>query len=221
MKQAIIIANGRLEEPPDLSNLILPSSLIIAVDGGVHNAITLGIQPNILIGDFDSIGQEELIKFQAKGVHVLQYPPRKDETDLELALLYAASHKVMQALILGALGARWDMSVANILLAANPRFMDIDIRFLDGTQELFLLKTREKSKITGRPGDTLSLIPLAGDVYGISTHGLEYPLKDESLQFGTGRGVSNVFSQEQVEITYKRGLLLCIVDKTGFPLPAK
>ena len=214
MKQAIIVANGRMEAPTNLSSYIKASDFIIAADGGVHHCITLGIQPNLIIGDLDSTSLDELSAFRDAGVEIIHYPTRKDETDLELALTYAKVHGVTQVIILAGLGGRWDMTIANILMISHPLYAMMNIRLLDGTQELFSLRAGERSAIHGDPGDILSLIPLVGDVSGVITEGLEYPLNDETLQFGTSRGVSNVLVMDQAFIFIKQGLLLCIVNRT-------
>ena len=215
MKQAILFANGSMEKPPDLSSFIQSSALVIAVDGGVRKCISLDIQPNVLIGDFDSIGYDEMKSFQAAGVEIIQYPTHKDETDLELALNYINNTEVSDVMIIGGLGARWDMTIANILIITNSVYTDLNIHFLDGTQDLFLLRAGENTLIKGNLGDTLSLIPLVGDVSGVSTQGLLYPLQNETLRFGTARGVSNVFTLERVQINIKHGLLLCIINRIG------
>jgi len=118
-------------------------------------------------------------------------------------------------LIFGALGARWDMTVANITLLAHPMFARMKLRMLDGNQELILLRANEQSVLNGHPGDSISLIPLTGDVAGIFTDGLEYPLEGEDLKFGSSRGVSNVFMQEQSQILFREGVLLCIINRAG------
>ena len=215
MKQALIIANGKMEKPPALSSYVSASTLIIAADGGIHNCISLGIQPNVIIGDLDSMESEEIPIYREAGVDVIQYPTHKDETDLELALQYAKKHEVSDLIIIGGLGARWDMTIANILLIAQPMFTGINIHLMDGTQELFLLKPGVQSVVHGHPRDTISLIPLTGEVSGVITDGLEYPLNDETLQFGTSRGVSNVLLMKQAQIYFQQGFLLCILNRTG------
>jgi thiamine pyrophosphokinase len=215
MKQALIIANGVMEKPPELSSYVSASTLIIAADGGIHNCISLGIQPNVIIGDLDSMELEEIPIYREAGVEVIQYPTHKDETDLELALQYAKKHEVSELIIIGGLGARWDMTIANILLISQPMFTGINIRLMDGTQELFLLQPGVQSVVHGHPGDTISLIPLTGEVSGVITDGLEYPLNDETLQFGTSRGVSNVLLTKQAQIYFQQGFLLCILNRIG------
>ena len=142
------------------------------------------------------------------GVEIIQYPTHKDETDLELALQYASNHEITQVYIIGALGNRWDMTLANILLAVNIKFSQLSIRLLDGTDELAILRGEGQFEINGRSGDTLSLVPLGGDVCGITTHGLEYPLADETLYFGSSRGVSNIIISDQARVIIKQGILL-------------
>jgi thiamine pyrophosphokinase len=213
MKQAIVFANGKMEFPFTLASYIQTTPVIIAVDGGIHNCLSLGFQPNILIGDLDSIGVEELNIYLENGVDIIRYPTHKDETDLELALQHTIMLGINAVLILGGLGARWDMTIANILLISNPVYKDMNIKFLDGDQELFILNAGDVSRILGQVGDTLSLIPLLGDVKGIQTHGLEYPLNNEILEFGTARGVSNVLNFEQVQVFFQEGLLCCVHRK--------
>jgi thiamine pyrophosphokinase len=211
MKQAIIFANGSMENPQQIQSEIQSSSLIIAVDGGTKNCKKYGLHPNVIIGDLDSMDSTEIKAYQDSNVQLLQYPTHKNETDLELALHYVVKNEIDEVVILGALGVRWDMTISNILLIANPAFDTLHIRILDGNQELFLLRAGTSSGIHGNTGDIVSLIPLAGDVIGITTNGLEYPLIDEDLVFGAARGVSNVLLHDNAQIFFKEGQLLCTV----------
>ena len=211
MKRAIIFANGIMERPQRITSEITTSDLIIAADGGCLHCKTLGLIPNVIIGDFDSLSAEEIADYQQAGSKLIRYPAHKDETDLELALLYANEQDVEEVLIFGALGARWDMTLANLLLPTQPVFNNINIRLLDGTQELTLLRGGETLFLDGQPGERVSLIPLAGDASGITTIGLEYPLDNENLLLGSPRGVSNVLRNERAQIVLKDGILMCIL----------
>jgi len=213
MKRAIIFANGKMEVPPPILKDIQSSDLIIAADGGTHHCERWGIMPNVIVGDFDSLVSKEVTTFQQAGVEIIQYPAHKDETDLELALQLSLKGEVTDVYILGALDARWDMTIANVLLAANPMFSQVKIRLLDGLQELIILRGEGRIDIDGHPGDVISLIALGGDAYGITTYGLEYPLYNETLYFGSPRGVSNTFSQDQAHVFIRKGiLLLCTMN---------
>jgi thiamine pyrophosphokinase len=208
MKRAYIFANGRMDASPPIIKEIKPSDLVIAADGGSHHCRALGIIPSVIIGDLDSLTAEEVRHFEQNGVRIIRYPTSKDETDLELALLFAQEHGIDEVIILGALGARWDMTFANVLLAAHSKFTGLSIRLVDGTQELSLLRGSGGIEINERKGQALSLIPIGGDANGITTTGLEYPLHDETLYLGSPRGVSNVIIGESAGVTLKSGILL-------------
>ena len=208
--RAVIFANGQLNGLVKLQ----PEDLIIAADGGAQHCLRLGIRPQVVIGDFDSVGGDELETLRGQGAEIIAFPARKDYTDLELALLEAQKRGAKQILLLAALGARWDQSLANILLPAA--FPGLRISLVDGPQEISFIHPGETLEITGRAGDTVSLIPLGGDAKGITTHGLEYPLAAETLRLGSTRGISNVLlhqasAADRASVTLGAGLLLCAV----------
>ncbi len=215
MKRAFIFANGKMDVPPAILQGLHTDDLVIAADGGTHHCQLLGILPGVIIGDFDSVSDPQLESYERAGVVTIRYPPHKDETDLELALQYAVKQGVELVYIMGALGERWDMTIANIMLLAAPAFSGLKMSLLDGSQELRLLKGETLAEVPGQPGDVLSLIPLAGDCIGISTQGLEYPLNGETLYWGSPRGVSNVFVQDIAKISVIEGELLYIVDRVS------
>ena len=145
------------------------------------------------------------------GAEIIQHPRRKDYTDLELALQHACSSGAETILVFGALGLRWDQSLANLLLPALPVLAKVPIVLMDGAQEMSLVGRRKIHSIVGRPGDTVSLIPISGDVTGVTTHGLKFPLKNETLFFGSSRSVSNVLLASEASIELEQGLLVCVV----------
>ncbi len=118
----LIFANGDLTEPPELPDLLARADLIIAADGGANSCRCLGIIPDVLIGDLDSIDPAILKDFQVKAVAIHRHPPRKDATDLELALDFAMAQGAREVWLFGGLGGRWDMSLANVLLAAREKY---------------------------------------------------------------------------------------------------
>jgi len=206
--QAVVFANGTLHLPPQWQEMVAQADLIVAADGGGHHCLRLGVKPQVLIGDLDSLPAPEVARLAAQGTQILRYPAQKDETDLELALRYAVEHGVDEILILGALGGRIDQTLANVLLLALPTLEGIKARIVAGDQEMFLI--RDQALIEGQVGDTVSLLPIAGDVTGVTTEGLEYPLQQGALKFGPALGVSNVLTAPVARVQVERGLLLCI-----------
>jgi thiamine pyrophosphokinase len=207
--RAVIFANGELKDPALARAALQTGDLIIAADGGGRHCLSLGIGPAVVIGDFDSLTAKELNHFKAQGAEIIQHPTHKDETDLELALLYAAERGAKEILVLGALGGRLDMTLSNFLLTAHAKLRQQKISFLAGKQRLY--PVYHQVQVEGRPGDVVSLIPIGGDVTGVTTQGLEYPLNAETLHFGTTRGISNVLLGHTAEVTIQSGMLLCIV----------
>jgi len=209
--RAIIFANGTLNDPHQVLAALQEGDMLIAADGGVRHCRTLGLVPVVVIGDFDSLSAEELSRLEPNGTQVIHYPARKDYTDLELALQHAVSLEADEILVFGALGARWDQTLANLLLPAAPGLEHVRIRLLDGPQEIGLLRAGEAHTLSGQAGDTVSLVPLGGHAYGITTTGLEYPLSDGTLYFGATRGISNVMLGERATVRLEDGLLLCTI----------
>ena len=209
--RAVIFANGVLNHPETALAALRPGDLIIAADGGARLCRQLGLVPAILIGDIDSIDEADLAYFDANGTQIIRHPARKDYTDFELALRHVKSLGIQDVLVVAALGARWDQTLANLLLPAAVDLDDLTIRLMDGPQEVVLLRGGDEIDIHGKPGDTVSIIPVGGDVHGVVTDGLEYPLFNESLFFGATRGLSNVLLVERATIHLEQGLLLCVV----------
>jgi thiamine pyrophosphokinase len=203
--RAIIFANGELTPPIS----IIQDDVIIAANGGAHHCLEHHIDPLYVIGDLDSLSSEEVNQLQSKGAKVIRYPVKKDFTDLELALQHALELNTDEILIYGALGRRWDQTLANLLLASA--YPQAEIRLVDGNQEFYYVQSGETRKIPGQPGDTVSLVPLTERVEGITTNKLEYPLSGETLHFGSTRGVSNIMQEDQASVQVRNGLLLCVV----------
>jgi len=210
--RTIIFANGMLADLKTAQKIINPADLIIAADGGALYCLALGINPQVVIGDFDSLDEATLIKLQTQGVKFMRYPTQKNETDLELALQYASEQGSAEILVLGALGVdRWDMALGNLLLLAHPGLAQTRVMLVDSNQEIFPLHPGQTLVIHGRPGDTVSLVPIQGDASGITTQGLEYPLQDGTLHFGFTRGISNTLLGETASIHLKQGFLICTI----------
>ena len=173
----------------------------------------MGIAPDVVVGDFDSLSPDQLNRLKASGTDIIRHPVRKDDTDLELALKLSVDRGADEILIFGALGNRWDMTTANIFMLAAPTLAQCRVRIIHGFQEIMLLREMTTHRIRGRVGDTLSLVPLSGDVQGITLSGVEYPLHDDRLQFAATRGISNVLVADAVTIYFKQGQLLCILTR--------
>jgi thiamine pyrophosphokinase len=208
MQRIIIFANGEI---PDLNKArLLPRSddYIICADGGTRHLLALGLQPNLVIGDMDSLKKGQWQKLKEAGILIELYPHDKNETDLELAIVRAIELEPKEILVIAALGGRLDHTLGNLALLSDIRLSAFNTRFDDGVEEIFFC--REQVEVHGRSGDILSLIPWGRPVEGIQTQGLRWSLNRETLYPQKTRGISNEMLGDSVSISIGSGLLLII-----------
>lgn len=178
-------------------------SFIICADGAYNKLAELGIKPDVVLGDMDSINRK--ITGDAKNI---TYPSDKDETDGELAMNYAMGKNPSEILIFGALGGRKDQELANIFLLCKYPLMNIKI--FEKNAGIWIAKKKEYFDV--KKGQTVSLIPISAKVTGIKTDGLKYRLNNETLYMKKTRGISNVAEKNKIKIIYKKGMLLVVVQ---------
>jgi thiamine pyrophosphokinase len=208
---AFIFANGAAADGPMVRQVLesVRDPWVIAADGGARNAQYYGLRVQTVIGDLDSLSAAEVQALRADGAEIFQFPVTKDETDLELTLLHAAEKGAARLRLFGTVGDRMDQTLSNVYLLALPALRGCDVQIVAANQAMSLLYPGQHL-IHGAAGDTLSLIPMNGDAYGIRTAGLQYALVDEVLKFGPARGVSNVLLGTSAEVYFAGGLLLAV-----------
>jgi thiamine pyrophosphokinase len=216
-QRAFVFANGILHATDWLKKELTAADLLIAADGGLKHLQSLDFSPYLLIGDLDSVTPDQVDWAKARGSQVDRYPIAKDQTDLELALMAAKKMNVDEIIIVAGLGGRLDQTLGNLSLLRLPELRDCSLRFDDGLEEVFII--RGQAKLHGQPGDTLYLLPLWGQVDGVVTEGLAYPLVNETLYSEHTRGISNVMSLPLARVSVSAGELLCV--HTHNPLSIK
>jgi len=218
--KALIFANGIFKKIPKHEPFFGEADLIVAADGGANHCYRLNITPDILLGDLDSVEPEVLIDCKEKGVEIQRYPTRKDATDLELALDLVLTKGTRSVLLLGALGGRWDMSLANITLAARKKYSSMHISFADHDYCIHILHGGKPFTIRGVAGQTVSFLPINGDVCGLNLTGFEYPLQNHTIPFGSTKGISNILITNTGQVSFAIGVLICSLipcEKQGPP----
>jgi len=210
-KRVIVLTNGHIEDPDTIRARLekYGKATVIAANGGSVHAETLGLPLHAIVGDLDSLSEKTTARLLAGDILTQKSSPEKDETDLELALLYAADQGAEEMIIIGALGGRIDMSIGNLLLMTHPRLTNIHIQLWNGSQTAWIIRP-PGDEIHGQAGDTLSLIPLITDAKGVTTKNLAYPLNDEPLPAGFSRGLSNVLTEATAIVKLKEGFLLAV-----------
>jgi thiamine pyrophosphokinase len=145
----------------------------------------------------------------AGGVVVERHPRAKDATDLELALDAAVARDVTTVTVVGGHGGRFDHLLANVLLLASSRTasVQVDARMAGA----HLVVVRDESELHASPGALCSLLPVGGPATGVLTEGLRYPLRHETLEPGTTRGVSNEFVAASARVSLETGVLVAVI----------
>ncbi|MBI3957406.1 MAG: thiamine diphosphokinase [Chloroflexi bacterium] len=211
--RALIFVNGTIDDYAQLARWLRPDDYTIAADGGARHCAALGLRPAVLVGDLDSIAPDLLADYESAGVTIERHPPRKDETDLELAVRRAVTDGAAEILLLGALGGRLDQTLANLLLPARADW-PVPILLADGMQLARVLCGGKSVTLHGAPGDTVSAVPLSAEVAGITYTGLEYPLVNATLRLGSTQGVSNRLVGESATICIASGILLVVQESS-------
>lgn len=206
-KRAVIFLNGNLSEPAAVKPYINSKTMLIACDGGLRHLQALRLKPDVIIGDFDSVGHLP----EGPGITQVRYPADKDATDSELAVRYAMEAGCGEVILTGFLGDRVDHMLANTFLLSNPDFAGIDLKVIDGGQEIYAV--RDQAIIRGHVGDTISFLPVSGKSTVKSSGGLKYDLNDYVLSPAGNQGISNVLTREQVEVNITQGMVLVVHNK--------
>jgi len=181
---------------------------VVAADGGLDRAAALGLDVDVVVGDLDSVSPAALAAAEAAGARVVRHPAAKDATDLELALDEAAALGARRVLVVASANGRLDHLLSALLLLASDRYADVEIDALVGDALVHVV--RGSRSLAGEPGDLVTLLPLGGAAEGVSTDGLAYPLRAETLAPGSSRGVSNVFAAPEATVAVELGVLLAL-----------
>lgn len=213
MKRAVIFLNGNKPPRSLVFTTIKTTDTIICADGGAKHAVFFGFTPHVIVGDLDSLPHALQKKLKELPIEWVTFSSEKDFTDSELAIKYALKKGFREIVVIGVMGDRIDHVLANItffvrLVRENN---DLALRIVDEKQSLYFV--REKLALSGKKGQTISILSVDGDAKSVSTTGLKWKLDNETLHFGEPRGISNVFNGTKAMISVKKGVLLVVVQR--------
>lgn len=204
----VIVLAGGDPVPAHLRQRLPEGADVVAADSGLHLADGLGLTASVVVGDFDSVSPRRLEEAEKAGARLERHPATKDATDLELALEVAMRSDPDRIVVVGGHGGRLDHFLGNVLLLASEAYASVPIEAYMGEGRVVVV--RSVATLDGEPGELLSLLPVHGPAVAVTTSGLRYPLRGESLHAGSTRGVSNVFEQSEATITLADGVLLAV-----------
>ena len=203
----VVVTAG--EAAPSILERLPARAAVVAADGGVDVALALGLDVTVAVGDFDSVTPSGLAAVEQAGARIVRHPEAKDATDLELALDVALELGGGRIVVVGEAGGRLDHLLAGLLLLGHERYAGVEIDALLGRAACAHI-VRAERVLAGEPGELISLLPLHGRAEGVTTEGLAYPLRGETLEPGSSRGVSNVFTERRARVAVDRGVLAAL-----------
>ena len=193
---------------------------IVAVDAGFSACMELGIHPDLLVGDFDTFGQERIQKYRNDSSFQFDiHQPEKDETDTELAFHDIQNAGYTNVDVVGALGGRIDHEISNIHLLVQAKKKGLTANYYDEMNRIFILDAEVTSEYefvrSQLYGKYVSFLPLTEKVKGITLTGFKYPLfkKNISILENPSLCVSNEVLEEKAVISFDEGILICVESK--------
>ncbi len=181
-------------------------STLFCADGGANFAMKMGLEPQFIIGDLDSIHQTTLKYFREK-TQVMKIS-RQNDTDVEKCLKHAIKLKFNEAILTGVTGDRLDHTFCNLGIVLKY-FDNIKIKIAAENSLLTVLTGMNKFKTF--PGETISIYGIDSKTK-ISSSGLKYQLRKTTLPFGYKESTSNVAIASEIELKVDNGIIFVIRD---------
>ncbi len=203
MRSCCIIGAGEFDPSPSA----MPTcELVIAADGGYRIAREHGISVDLVIGDFDSLGEVPC------DIEYLRLPVEKDVTDTAAAVEIGISRGCSRFFLLGCMGGRPDHTQAALALIADLSRRGFEAHLLGAGYDIFAV-TNGAVAFPAAASGTLSIFSASGTANGVTLEGLYYPLRDASLDAFVPLGVSNSFLEGvPARVEVREGTLLLFVE---------
>lgn len=215
MKRTVIVAGGK-REPEVVRGQIeeKKADLLIAADAGMEVFYQLGITPDVIVGDFDSVKPEIAAYFKKnQNIHFQELNPVKDDTDTESAIRLALSMGATEITLLGATGTRMDHVLGNIELLHIGLETGVPITMVDATNRIRMIDKSIRLSKKEQYGIYVSFIPYTKEGVEITLRGFKYPLEHYLLTGGTSLCISNEITADAAEVIFDRGVLLMLESK--------
>jgi len=202
--RALIVLGGDAPGKALLRACAKEADWTIAADRGLEAFDAADVEPDLLIGDMDSIRPDILATYEGK-LEERRLNCIKDDTDGVDALDVALKRGATEITFLGALGGRLDHAIANVMLLVRAHRQGAKARILSEDAEIW--RVDGESVLRGMKGETISLLPL-GEAEGVNIEGCFYPISDYTLTSDYPIGVSNVVTADEARVSVRKGDLI-------------
>lgn len=217
---ALLVCAAPVEGSSELvSRLAVSADIIIAVDGGGDVCREAGVTPDVLLGDFDSLGSDAVDEFALEGVRIHKFPAEKDSTDLELALVEARRMGADRVMVTAAFSGRLDHTLGALAALAAAAHMQPQLREPEMAGWILDSEGRRELGLTGRDA-TVSIVPLGGSAT-VSATGVRWPLQLADISPRSTLGISNrITAAEGARVTVYEGTV-AVITATVLTAPAR
>ncbi|GBD22376.1 Thiamine pyrophosphokinase [bacterium HR29] len=198
--RALVLADGEFPSPQLLRELAEAADVVVAADGAADKALAAGIEPDVVIGDLDSVSGEARARL---GPDRLLEDDDRYRTDLEKAIAWAIGRGCTAVDVAGFGGGRADHALANLSVLVLFRGQ-ASIRLVDDQFEVRLVDG--EARVEAEPGTVVSLVAI-GTCRGVTTENLRWNLHDATLRFSP-LGVHNEVEASPASVRVREGDLL-------------
>lgn len=209
----MVVISGGTPPAPGAAVLVPSGALVIAADRGVDHALSLGVVPDLAVGDFDSVSPDGLARLHAAGIPLHRHPTDKDATDLELALDVALEAGARRLIVIGGDGGRLDHLLASVAVLGRPAHADIAVEAHLGGHRVDVVHPGRVVSLRGDPAAVVTLLACGGPATGVTTTGLRFALRGDTLDAWSSRGVSNEFTEAHASVSVQTGVVLAITPE--------
>ncbi|MFV2038678.1 MAG: thiamine diphosphokinase [Acidimicrobiales bacterium] len=206
MSLFIVVAAGESTDA-SIAARLPTADAVIAADGGLDQALKLGLEPTMLVGDLDSISAEGLKWAQDRQLPIERHPQDKDATDLELALRIA-TEQADEVVVVDSGAGRFDHALGNLLLLGSSRWAAVELSAIAGGGLVTVV--RRHRVLSGRAGDIVSLFAVGGGATGVTTTGLRWALEGAEVQPCSSLGTSNEMTGTEASVSVSDGVVFVL-----------
>lgn len=211
MSRCVIVSAGEIRDYERTKAFLREGDFFVFCDGGLAHAGGLGIEPDVIVGDFDSCEASDLSKYAGTAGHpeIIKLPREKDDTDTLFAVKLAVERGFDDFLFLGAMGARFDHALANVSVLLFLDGLGIKAVLVDDYSEMQIVG--ERPFYIKDDCSYFSVMTIEGSVSGVNIKNAKYPLENASLSADFQLGISNeVLPGKTAEVSVKDGRVLVI-----------
>lgn len=216
MTRAIVFANGDCSDYVRSLVQISSTDFLVCADGGIRHCRAAGLQPDLLVGDFDSI-DHDAAQLVARGqIECLNFPPEKNASDLELTFDTLCDRSIDEVVLLGVSGGRTDHFLFNWQLAGS-RAWPFNLRVVDDFVDAYLVSKARPLSLAPPLQQIFSVIPLVSNATGVGVSGAKYPLDNACLPLGSTLGLSNVVTGSRLQVSVEQGIVMVMLAHEDKP----